>query len=107
MLAVFVFRAYLAEHRSIFRQLFDIAAFFDMRDIDRTIRYFDVGDVIFLKKPEIIIELVADEEGLEQEPAEINGDAGVHEEFYFLMQTGGDEGSTKGQLYEVHMRACP
>ena len=88
MLAVFVLRPDFAEYRSIPGQLFDIFTFFRMGDVDRTIRYFDVRDIIFFQEAKIVIELVPDYVGFEKQTAKIDGDVCILEDPDLFLQIG-------------------
>lgn len=105
MLPVLVLRADLAKDSAIFSQLFNIAAFFVVSDIDRTVRHFNMRDLIFFKQFEIVAELAADHKGFEQETAEKDRDTGVPEQIDLLAKTAGEQRGTKRQLDQVDMRA--
>src|SRR5688572_17466333 len=98
-----IFTTYFAQHSTKLCQLFYVAAFFSMRNINRTIAYFYIIDSKFSAHVQEIIKLVANQEGLEKSTTKVYREIIGPVDFKLLFKVRCDEGSSKTQFHNIYM----
>jgi hypothetical protein len=99
-----VFTSDFAEHDSVFGQFFNVSALFCMRDGNRAVTHFHIIDTKVFADRYVFIKLVADEKGLKQSAAEINGKIERPVQLQFIPEIWRHIRSTEAKFYNVNVR---
>src|SRR5690606_19524638 len=98
-----VFRADLAEHRKFSSERLDAAQLLVVGDEQRAVGDLDLLDAQRGEEPLVVIELIAQEVGLEERTAEIDGHIGAAVDLELALEARRDGGRSPSHLDEIHV----
>src|SRR5580658_5472427 len=76
-----------------------------MCNIDGAIRYFDMGDLVFLQQPDIVLKLTAYHVRFKKEAPKEDRDSCIPEQPDLFMKSAREQRGPESQLDHVNMRA--